>query len=165
MNTVDIIILACFLPALIHGLRKGFIAQGIALISIFVGAWLAFHFAGMVSEWLAQHLTGVSQSVLYIISFVLVAAVVIFLLAIVGRALRGIIKFAMLGWVDRLLGAILGMLAAAMIISIALILFNWLNDVTAIVKPEILEGSKIFTPLKDLGYDIFPYLKGFIAGR
>ena len=97
--------------------------------------------------------------------FYSIPIVVIFLLAIVGRALRGIIKFAMLGWVDRLLGAILGILAAAMIISIALILFNWLNDVTAIVKPEILEGSKIFTPLKDLGYDIFPYLKGFIAGR
>ena len=52
MNVIDIILLICFVPAVIMGLRKGFIAQVIAIISIILGIWLSFQFSAALSGWL-----------------------------------------------------------------------------------------------------------------
>ncbi len=101
MNTVDLIILICFIPSLIGGIKKGLIAQAISLISVIAGAWLAFHFSEVLRDWLAGYLKDVSPTILYIISFVAVVTAVILLLSRVGKALRGVIRIAMLGWVDR----------------------------------------------------------------
>ena len=45
MGTLDIILLICFIPALVRGIQKGFIEQVISLASIFIGAWMAYRFA------------------------------------------------------------------------------------------------------------------------
>ncbi len=50
MNILDIIILTCFVAAIVQGLRKGFVAQVIAIISIIVGVWLSFRFSTMASQ-------------------------------------------------------------------------------------------------------------------
>ena len=163
MNTADLIILICFMPALIGGLKKGFIAQAISLVSVLVGAWLAFHFSEIVRDWLAQYLSDLSPTVLYIISFVAVVIVVILLLSIVGKALRGVIRFAMLGWVDRLLGAALGIVTAALVISIVLVLFSYINGLFHMVPDEVLDESNLYMPIKDLAYKVFPYLKALIT--
>ena len=68
MNTLDIIILLCFVPALISGISKGFIEQAIALVSLVLGAWLAYRFSALVSSWLEPVLE-VSETALNVISF------------------------------------------------------------------------------------------------
>ena len=71
MSTPDIIILICFLPAIISGIMKGFIEQAVALVSLILGAWLAFKFSTVVSGWLQPYFE-VSETVLNVISFVVI---------------------------------------------------------------------------------------------
>lgn len=163
MNTIDIIILICFLPAVISGIRKGFVAQVISLASVLAGAWLAFHFSQIVSEWLAGYLKQVSPNVLHIIAFTAVVTVVILLMALVSKALQGVIKIAMLGWLDRLLGVVLALVTTALIVSIALVLVSYLDNLFHLIPKDVIAGSKLFQPVKDLAYDVFPYLKAVIA--
>ena len=80
MSTPDIIILICFLPAVISGITKGFIQQVVGLVSLLLGAWLAFRFSNVVSEWLRPYFE-VSETVMHVISFaVIMVAAVLFLI-------------------------------------------------------------------------------------
>ena len=81
MAILDIILLLCFIPAIVTGISKGFVKQVIDLVAILAAAWAAFHFSKMIGEWLGQYLT-LDPSILNVVSFVLVAIVVALLLAI-----------------------------------------------------------------------------------
>ena len=94
MNILDIIILICFVAAIVQGLRKGFIAQVIAIISIIVGVWLSFRFSTMASQWLAQYVPASGQ-VLKIVAFALILILVIFALGALGKVIEATIKIVM----------------------------------------------------------------------
>ncbi len=158
METLDIIILICFIPAIIRGLQKGFIEQAVALVSLVLGAWLAFHFSTLVSDWLHPYID-VSETVLNIISFAIIVIVAVLLIFLVGRMLTGLVNLVMLGWLNRILGLVFALLKAALIIGLAVVLFDTLNLKFEFVKNEVLDASVLYNPIKDLSYTIFPYLK------
>ncbi len=158
MNILDIILLLCFVPALFQGLRKGFISQVIAIISIIVGVWMSARFASIVSGWLGQYIQG-SEQVLKVIAFALIIIAVIAVLSVVGKLLEGTIKLVMLGWLNKLLGVAFSLLKAGLIVGLAIMAFCSLNETFKLVSPETLNSSILFPPLKDLAYSVFPYLK------
>ncbi len=163
MNIIDIILLICFIPALIQGFRKGFISQAISIISVIVGIWLSARCASLVSNWLSQYIQG-SEQVLKIVSFVLIIAGVITALSIVGRILEGAIRIIMLGWLNRLLGIVFALLKTALIVGLVIMLFCTINDSMDIVSKQTLNSSVLFPPLKSMAYSIFPYLREMFFG-
>lgn len=158
MNIVDIILLICFVPALVQGLRKGFISQVIAIISIIAGVWVSARFTASASTWLAQYIEG-SEQVLKVISFALIFIAVIAVLAILGRLLEGTVKLIMLGWLNRLLGMVLSLVKAGLIVGLVIMAFCSLNNTFSLVSEEVLNESVLFPPLKNMAYMVFPYLK------
>jgi len=158
MNIVDIILLICFVPALVQGLRKGFISQVIAIISIIAGVWVSARFTASASTWLAQYIEG-SEQVLKVISFALIFIAVIAVLAILGRLLEGTVKLIMLGWLNRLLGMVLSLVKAGLIVGLVIMAFCSLNNTFSLVSEEVLNESVLFPPLKNMAYTVFPYLK------
>jgi len=163
MSTVDIIILLLFVPGLIQGLRKGFVYQAISLVSVFAGIWLAFHFSEMLCELLMSYIPKAPHTLAYIIAFILVVGAVIILLGIVGRALQKIIRIVMMGLLDRLLGILMSSITSLLLISILVVLFSYINNITGLVSQDILNESSLYGPIKDFAYKAFPYLKGFIV--
>jgi len=163
MSTIDIIILICFVPALVRGLRKGFTDQLISLVSIILGAWMSFKFANMVSVLLMGYFPNASERVLYVAAFVLILVVVILVLKLLGNLLEKLWKFAMLGWLDKLLGLALSLLKAAIVVGLVILLFDTVNEKLEIVKEDSLVESMFYGPLKDFAYVIFPYLKQLIT--
>ncbi len=161
MNIVDIILLICFIPALIQGFRKGFISQVIAIISIVLGVWLSFKFASSVSVWMAQYIQG-SEQILKLISFALILIAVIAGLTVLGKLIEGTFKLVMLGWLNRLLGVAFSLLKAGLVVGLVIMAFCSLNNTFGFVNEETLNGSVLFPPLKNLAYTVFPYLKEII---
>ncbi len=164
MNIVDIILLICFIPALIQGFRKGFISQIIAIISIILGVWLSFRFSSSVSVWLAQYIQG-SEQIMKLISFALILIAVIAGLTVLGRLIEGTFKLVMLGWLNRLLGVAFSLLKAGLVVGLAIMAFCSLNNTFGLVSEDTLNQSVLFPPLKDLAYTVFPYLKELISGN
>ncbi len=162
MSTPDIVILICFVPAIVRGIQKGFIAQVVSLISVVLGIWLAFHFSEMACEWLKGYLPNISETVLNIIGFVLILAVVALLLHLVGKLILQIFKAVDLGWLNWMLGIVFSLLKAALIIGLLLILFDTINLKFELVKQEVLDESVLYAPLRDAGYKVFPYLKALL---
>ena len=158
MNIVDIIILICFIPALVQGLRKGFIAQVIAIISIIAGIWLSFRFATHVGHWLAQYIQA-SDQILKITAFALILVLTILGLGAVGKLLEATIKIVMLGWVNKLLGVLFSFIKCILITGLIIMVFSSFNQVFHIVSEAELAKSVLYTPLKDIANSVFPYLK------
>ncbi len=163
MNILDIILLICFVPALIQGFRKGFISQVIAIISIIAGVWMSARFASLVSGWIGQYIQG-SEQVLRIVSFALIIIAVITLLTLIGKLIEGTIKLIMLGWLNRLLGVLFSLLKAGLIVGLVIMAFCSLNDTFGLVSEETLNASVLFPPLKNLAYSVFPYLRDLLFG-
>jgi len=162
MSTPDIIILLCFLPAIIGGITKGFIEQAVALVSLVLGAWLAFKFSTVVGDWLHPYLE-VSETVLHVISFAVVMIGVVVALFFLGRLLTGITKLVMLGWMDRLLGLVFALLKAGLLVGIGVILFDTLNVKFELVDNAVLDESVLYSPIRDIAYMVFPYLKELLV--
>lgn len=158
MNILDIIILICFVPAIVIGLWKGFISQAISLISIIVGVWASARFANIVGDWLVKYLS-VSESVIKVISFILILVLVIVLLYLVGKMLEGVIKLVTLGWLNKLLGVIFSIVKCTLILGVVVIAFNALNNAFGLVKPSVISDSVLYPVIKDIADSVFPYLK------
>lgn len=162
MSIIDIILLICFIPALISGLKKGFIAQLIAIISIFAGIWISFEFATITSQWLSQYIEA-PENVLRIAAFALIMVGVFITLGLLGKLLEGILNLVMLGWVNKLFGVIFAFLKTALITGLLIMVFNSINASLELVSAETLSESVLYTPLKNFADSVFPYLKELAA--
>ncbi len=161
MNILDAIILICFIPALIQGIRKGFIAQVIAIISLVAGIWLSFKFASLTAGWLGQYIQASGQ-ILQITAFALILVIVIVIFFAIGKVIEATIKIVMLGWLNKLLGAVFALIKCALIIGLCIMAFSALNSMFHIVGEEYLAGSALYSGLNSMAHSVFPYLQGLI---
>lgn len=163
MNILDIILLLCFIPAVISGLRKGFIAQVIAIISLVLGVWLSVKFAVLAGRWLGQWIE-TSPQLLNGIAFALIFIIVVFALFALGKILEKTIKIIMLGWLNRLLGVLFSVLKCILIVGFLIIVFGAVNGQFHIVSEKYLAESVMYTAFRDIAYSVFPYFKRLIMG-
>ena len=162
MNILDIILLICFVPALIQGIRKGFIAQAISIISIVAGIWASARFADVVSAWVAQYITA-SEQVMKVVAFALILIIVFIVLGLVGRLLEGLFNLVLLGWVNKLLGVVFALLKTALIVGLLIIVFTSINDNFHFVQESVLNESVLYPHLKKIAFEVFPYVKDMLA--
>ena len=158
MNILDIIILICFIPAIIQGIRKGLVSQVVAILAILTGVYLSFEFSSAVSGWLGQYIEG-SEQVLKIVAFTLILITVAAALTALGKLIEGMLKIVMLGWLNRLLGAAFSFLKCALIIGLLVMVFNSLNSTFNLVSEEELAKSVLYPYAKNMADTVFPYLK------
>lgn len=120
MNVIDIIIVILLVAGLLAGLRQGFIVEVAAIVATVVGLWAARHEYAPVQKFLggfAPHGEGLTIAS-YLIVFLVVSGVILSL-ARVGRTAA---RLLLLGGIDRLAGAALGLLQAAVLVELLLYL-------------------------------------------
>ena len=162
MQTLDIVLIVLFIPGIIRGLTKGFLEQAISLAGVFLSVWASFHFSALVCTWIRPYLPAVSDTVLGVVSFSLILIAVLIGALLLAKLLTKVAEMALLGWVNRVLGVVSAILVSALVISVGIILFDTLNVRFAFVDEKILRQSVLYSPIKDLGYYVFPYLKEFL---
>ena len=77
------------------------------------------------------------------------------------KLLTKVAELAMLGWLDKTLGLVFALAVNALVIGVFIVLFDTINAKFALVKPEVLDASIVYSSLRDLSYLVFPYLKSF----
>lgn len=162
MDILDIILAACMVLAMARGFAKGFISQAFGLVGLVAGVWLAFHFSEILCGAIAERVQGIPDSALHIIGFVIVLVAVILLMTLLGKLLKGLFKLASLGWADRLLGTAFGLCTAVLVTGVVIILVDSVNAHFPFIGEDTLSGSKLYAPLRDISYTIFPYLKALL---
>ena len=163
MAILDIILLLCFVPAIVLGISKGFVKQLVEILAILVGAWAAFRFSSALSMYLAQYLT-FDKQVIRVICFVIILIVAALLLSLLGEMLTRFLKLASLGWINHLLGLIFGIVKTSFILVLLILLFEALNNSLQFVRDGALDNAVVYQALKNFANSIFPYLKSFVTG-
>lgn len=162
MNALDIILTLILTAALLDGFFKGLTEQVVALVSLFVGIWMAAKFTSICCSYIQPYLQ-ISDKFLYLIVFVLVASLVICVFRLIGKVVRTSISFVMLGWLDRLLGAVFGAVKAALVLGVLIVLFDALNSTFLIVQESTLAESDVYVCLKNATLSVFPYFKSLLS--
>ncbi len=121
MNILDIVLIVALVGSALAGLYIGIIKAALSLVGIIVGVFLA----GQFYEPLAELLTFMPEDVANIAAFVLILVGVIVVAGLVARLLKLALKMVLLGWVDKVGGAVVGFLTGAIIWSI--ILATWVQ--------------------------------------
>ena len=158
MATLDLILLACFVPGIIRGLSKGFLEQALGLVGVVLSVWAAFHCSSLVCTWIQPYLT-VSETTLNIIAFVLILVVISLGVLLLAKLLTKVLELSMLGWLDKTLGLVFALVLNALIIGVFIVMFDTLNTKFQLVNPELLDGAVVYSGLRDFCYLVFPYLK------
>ena len=160
MATLDIILLICFIPGIIRGISKGFLEQALSLAGIVLSVWAAFKFSALVCGWIKPYLS-LSETTLNVVAFALILIAVSIVVLLVAKLLTKVLEMSMLGWLDKILGLVFALVVNALLLGVFVILFDTLNLKFGFVKPEVLDGSIVYTTLRDFCYLVFPYLKAF----
>lgn len=163
MNTLDIVLLLLFIPGIIRGLSKGFMEQAISLVGIILSAWIAWKYYTAVGELIAPVLKA-SETVLDIVSFVLLLIVVLLVLILLAKLLTKLVEMATLGWLNRVLGLVLSLFVTALILGLLATVFDALNQRFELVtESKVLSESVLYPILRDFADLVFPFLKQILA--
>jgi membrane protein required for colicin V production len=162
MSALDIIILVCLIPAIYQGITKGFVSQVVGIVSVFLGAWMAFHSSNAAFIAVAPSLPDTSPALIHIISFLVFFILYALVINLLGKLIEKLLKLVMLGWLNRVLGFVFSIAYGLLIISLLLVLFTSLNNTFEFVSQETLAESMLYQPLYDFGSALFPYLKALI---
>ena len=112
MNWLDIVLLVTLVAAAFTGLKQGLIKALLSLAGLIVSVILASNFY----ETLGDSLGFIpDEKAAGIVAYVLILIVVMLIASVLARLLKSIVSIAMLGWVNRLGGAIFGLILGAIL--------------------------------------------------
>lgn len=158
MNYIDLVLGIALLIAAIQGFRKGFIIELASLAALILGIWGGIKFSDFTSGLITKH-TGYHSQYLGTIAFIVTFIVIVILIHMMGKMLDTIVRAVFLGFLNRLAGIIFGVLKAAVMMSILLLLFDDIDEKMHILPAKQKEDSKIYTPMKQVVPTLFPFIK------
>ena len=113
MSWLDIVIIIVIVIPTILGLKTGIIKASFSLAGLILGVILAGHYYVPFSEQLSALSPGIARIVAFAIILVGVWVIAILLSGLVERA----VAMMLLGWVNRLVGAVFGFVVGAILCS------------------------------------------------
>src|SRR5690606_7072158 len=93
--------------ALFKGYKKGIVVALFSVLALIVGLIAALRLSDHLAGLMLNQQALIAARWTPLISHVLVFIIVVILIRLIGKALRKSLKFVLLGWVDRLAGAML----------------------------------------------------------
>ncbi|MFC1901987.1 CvpA family protein [Chloroflexota bacterium] len=135
MNWLDIIILVIIVIPTLIGLKIGIIKAVLSMAGAFVGVILAGRYYVM----LAEQLTFISQpSIAKIAAFALILIGVMIIAAVLASLVKWVVSVVLLGWVNRLGGAVFGFVLGAIFCGALLTIWAKFVGVTGLVDESAL---------------------------
>ncbi|MDD5605515.1 MAG: CvpA family protein [Dehalococcoidales bacterium] len=119
MNWLDIILLVFLGLSAFHGLTRGFIKSAFAIVGAIAGVILASRFYDNVSAWFGFS----GNNVFNVFSFVLILIAAMIITTLLANLVKTVISAILLGWADRIGGAILGLTIGATLLGALLSLW------------------------------------------
>ena len=157
MSTIDIIIAVILLFGLVKGYMKGLFIEITSLVGLVLGVYGALHFSFYLSDVLKDNVSW-DESMIQIVAFAGTFIIILLALVFLGKALTKIAETIFLGFFNKLLGAVFGVLKYALILSIVFLIYDQINDSLKFLNKEKSKESVLYEPVKNLAPAIFPNL-------
>ncbi len=127
MNFLDIIFIIPIIWFAYQGFKRGLIVELASLLALILGIYAALYFSGYAANFLINNMDMGSKYV-PVTSFVLTFIVVVIVVFFIGKILEKLVNMVALGFLNKLAGSFFGILKAAVVLSIVLLIINQFND-------------------------------------
>lgn len=154
MNYIDIIILVLIILGAIRGFIRGLIIEVTTLLGLAAGIYAAMKYAYLLENVLKDFLDIPAKYSPYIALSITFILVVIFVF-VLGKLLTKLIDIILLGFVNKLLGAIMGAIKVTLLLCVLIIIANTLNEKFLLISEETLEKSVLFYPFLNFAEKIY----------
>jgi membrane protein required for colicin V production len=122
MHAFDILIVTILAYGLIRGVFRGLVREISSIIGVLGGFYAAYTYypyvAKSISMWIAN------PAYLNIFSYMAIFSVVVMIVAILAVVIKYLLNIAYLGWVDRICGALFGMLKGLLVCCVLFIVLT-----------------------------------------
>ena len=143
---IDVVCLLLLLWATFKGLRTGFIVGLFSFLAFIIGLAAALKLSTLAAEYIGAN-TPIGERWIPFIAFAAVFLIVVLLVRLGAKALEGVLRVAMLGWLNRLGGVLLYVLLYLFVFSIILFYAEQL----LLIKEEAMNNSVVYPYIKPLG--------------
>lgn len=142
MNTLDLLILIPFAWGAFNGYRKGLLVEVVGVAAFVVAMIVGFKFLRFGTDLLAPYLTAaLTRRFLPFIGFSVIFFPTIFMVNRLGYSLRSMLRYTLLGTLDNLAGAAVGVFTWVFGISV----FFWLLSTVGIeIPPQYRSESLLY---------------------
>lgn len=124
---MDIIILLILVFFVFRGLRNGFLKEVLVLVGLFVGFFLAKHYASDFTPYMNFN---IGDNVKYALAYGSIVIVTLIVASLLAHFLSAVLKFASLGFLDHILGGLFGALKGIIIVCFLIFVIQMFFDLS-----------------------------------
>lgn len=146
MGLLDIIVTIILVAGLITGIKDGLVKRVLGLGGLIAGIIIGKRIYLSVAAKLTP-LLGTSEKTTQIIAFALILIIVPLIFSLIAWLIGNLLKTAGLGWVNRLLGGIIGVITNALIVGLIFIGIESFDTHEVLLSQENRDASVFYYPL------------------
>ena len=148
MTGLDLLIVGLVLVLTLRGIWRGFINDLSGLLGLVLGYFFAGPLAKYLDPFLEAFVEGprLREGIAYYLSLFMIYLAVVFL----GKLATGMSKLVLLGWLNRLLGALSGFTKGILIASLVALPLRWIGN----EFPSVGPGEELRNKSRYFGYSL-----------
>ncbi|WP_419212980.1 CvpA family protein [Maribacter sp. X9] len=154
MGLLDILLGIPLIWGLWKGLKNGLFMEIASIVALIAGIYGAIHFSYITGGYLSERLDWNERN-MSIAAFIITFILIIIIVHLAGKLLTKIANIAMLGLLNKLAGAIFGVLKVAILLGALLIFFDRMNTSFNLLDEQTKNESVLYQPIKDIGALLF----------
>ena len=158
MNTLDIILLVATGIGMIYGFKTGLVKQLTLGAGVIIGLLQATIFYQQAGIWINE-LSGWDDWICNSLGFLAILLAVAIAVNIVGLLLRWLLRIILLGWIDRILGAVFSIFIAIVIVAFGVKISNSLFPDNNITGQTSQEESLLYKEVAEITFTIIEEVK------
>ena len=137
MTVLDVVMIVIVGFCLIRGIFRGLIKEISSILGVLAGYYAAYTYYGYPAKLLSKWLSNTGY--INILSFFIIFCLVFLIISILGVIIKYLLSISHLGWVDRISGALFGLVKGVLIAAILLVaLTAFLPKGPPVIKKSLL---------------------------
>jgi membrane protein required for colicin V production len=157
MNWIDATIVIILILSAVMGFINGLIKEVASLAALILGIWGAIKFSAFTAGKLYDYFDMTNRYV-GIIAFIVTFIAIVILIHFIGLLADKLVNAVSLGFVNRLLGIIFGLLKSVLIMSVVFVILSAIDVRRPFLPKDKIEESMFFNPISDIAPVIFPII-------
>ena len=151
-NYIDLAVVCLIVYSLVRGAYRGFFVEASSLLALVLGVFGALHFSNFTASLLANY---IEWDYLPLLAFALTFIGIIIGVAWIGKLLTKLAKAVLLGFLNRLLGALFGACKWLVICGVLVWILGQIDVFFSFLPETLKDNSLVFEPLEELGAYLF----------
>jgi membrane protein required for colicin V production len=157
MNWLDAAILVILILSLVTGFINGLVKEIASLAALFLGIWGAIRFSSFTAGKLYDYFD-MSGNYVGIIAFLITFSIIVVIIHFIGIVADKVVTAASLGFLNRILGTVFGVIKTVLILSVFFVVMNAIDSKKPFLPKRIISESRFYNPISDIAPAIFPII-------